>query len=424
MGFQNFNFSSIFPVNKEVLFDWHERKQAFKRLMAPWEEIKVIKAPESLAHNSKAIIEVSQFGVPLRWELEHYDYIYGQEFSDRQCAGMLKGPFQSWQHRHSFNDYESGKSILSEEITYSLPLNPISKYVADGFVQSKLERLFKFRHAVTRHDMLLKAKYQLETKKIIIFKSKNFIADQLSALLDVLGHQVTEINSLTELELELKDTKYDALYDFSLFNGDSPLALINTLKLDLNLPQNIVAVSCANLYQNSTESNEQATPSASDEAKHILAYEQAFDEFKDKARLVKARLGLILSLKDKVLSRLYHSFSTKLSLTGNNEHLSWLSLDDAIAALYHMLADTRVSGAVNVTAPTTVTKAEFYQTLAKITKSQLNLNQNPELESKILGDSYKFIAKDLRVKPDKLSTSNFEFRYPDLERALRHLTGN
>jgi NAD dependent epimerase/dehydratase family enzyme len=46
--------------------------------------------------------------------------------------------------------------------------------------------------------------------------------------------------------------------------------------------------------------------------------------------------------------------------------MSWVDLDDAVAAIHHALFDDELSGPFNVTAPSPVSNAELARTLARV----------------------------------------------------------
>jgi NAD dependent epimerase/dehydratase family enzyme len=104
--------------------------------------------------------------------------------------------------------------------------------------------------------------------------------------------------------------------------------------------------------------------------------------------------------------------------------MSWVSVDDAVGALYHALLDTRCSGPINVTAPESVTNAQFTTTLGRVLRRPtllpvpslaLRAVFGPMAEETILGSA--------RVEPRRLRETGYVFRQPTLEAALRHVCG-
>lgn len=137
---------SIIKAAPERVFAFHELPDAFARLMPPWEKAKIIKKPDSLKVGTEAIVEVKILGlIPKRWHAKHTAYNPPHEFEDVQ----LTGPFKSWQHRHIVLPHAEG-AILRDEIEFEPPLGFLGKLAAPFAVLPKLEKMFEYRHAVTR----------------------------------------------------------------------------------------------------------------------------------------------------------------------------------------------------------------------------------------------------------------------------------
>jgi ligand-binding SRPBCC domain-containing protein len=62
---------------------------------------------------------------------------------------QVKGPFRSWRHRHIIEAHAEG-ATLRDEIDYEPPLGFIGRAVAPLLVRKRLQRLFDYRHDVTR----------------------------------------------------------------------------------------------------------------------------------------------------------------------------------------------------------------------------------------------------------------------------------
>jgi len=79
-------------------------------------------------------------------EAEHTEYEKGRMFADRQ----IKGPFAIWYHRHVMTDDGHGGTILRDEVEYEPPMGWIGKILSGSFLETKLQKLFDFRHDATR----------------------------------------------------------------------------------------------------------------------------------------------------------------------------------------------------------------------------------------------------------------------------------
>jgi ligand-binding SRPBCC domain-containing protein len=137
---------SIIKAAPERVFAFHELPDAFERLVPPWENARVVQKADISRIGSRAIIEQKIFGlVPSRWVAEHTRYEPPREFEDVQ----ISGPFASWRHRHIVEPHPDG-AVLRDEIEYEPPLWFLGALAAPLVIVPKLEKMFAFRHEVTR----------------------------------------------------------------------------------------------------------------------------------------------------------------------------------------------------------------------------------------------------------------------------------
>jgi ligand-binding SRPBCC domain-containing protein len=133
-------------VSPERLFAFHELPDAFQRLTPPWEHVKVIeKTGHGIDAGVTVLLEMRIGPVRQRWLAEHVVCDPPRLFKDVARSG----PFRRWEHEHRVEPEEGGGAVLIDHITYELPLAPLS-HVALPFVRRKLERMFAYRHDVTR----------------------------------------------------------------------------------------------------------------------------------------------------------------------------------------------------------------------------------------------------------------------------------
>jgi ligand-binding SRPBCC domain-containing protein len=137
---------SIIKATPEKVSAFHELPDAFERLMPPWENGKVIQKADISKIGSRAIIEMKVLGIfPAKWIAEHTRYEPPRMFEDVQ----ISGPFKKWRHQHIVLPHETG-AILRDEIEYEPPFSVFGKIAAPFAVVPKLEKMFAYRHEVTR----------------------------------------------------------------------------------------------------------------------------------------------------------------------------------------------------------------------------------------------------------------------------------
>jgi uncharacterized protein (TIGR01777 family) len=139
-------------------------------------------------------------------------------------------------------------------------------------------------------------------------------------------------------------------------------------------------------------------------------------------RVVHIRSGIVLSKKGGALQRQLPLFKLGVGgrLASGRQWTSWITLTDEIGAILHAIATPALSGAVNLTAPTPVTNAEFTKalgravhrpTLLPVPKFGLDIVLGRELADDLLGSQ--------RVLPTKLTGSGYAFAHPTIDEALR-----
>jgi uncharacterized protein (TIGR01777 family) len=145
-------------------------------------------------------------------------------------------------------------------------------------------------------------------------------------------------------------------------------------------------------------------------------------------RVVTIRSGIVLSPRGGALKRQLPLF--KLGLGGKlgtgRQWQSWITLDDEVGAILHLLTGGvtgAVTGPVNLTTPHPVTNAEFTKTLAGVLHRPSFVpipSFGPKL---VLGSELADILlfEGQRVLPRVLEDSGYTFAHPRLEEALRSL---
>jgi len=144
-------------------------------------------------------------------------------------------------------------------------------------------------------------------------------------------------------------------------------------------------------------------------------------------RVALVRTGVVLTAKGGALKKQLLPF--KLGVGGRlgtgRQWLSWISLDDEVAALLHVLSDGGPSGPVNLTSPQPVTNATFTATLARVLHRPAVLPVPTPALHALFGKEMvaEMMLAGQRVLPAALTASGFAFAHPGLENALRSTLG-
>src|SRR5215213_9063002 len=84
-------------------------------------------------------------------------------------------------------------------------------------------------------------------------------------------------------------------------------------------------------------------------------------------RTVHMRFGIILDAKEGALAKMLTPFRMGIGgrIGDGKQWMSWIAIDDVVAALIFLLADPAVRGPVNFVSPYPVTNSEFTETLGR-----------------------------------------------------------
>ena len=117
-----------------------------RRLTPPWEKVELESGGDSIRVGSRVVLKSRLGPIPLRWVAEHVEYDPPHRFADIRRSG----PFAKWHHSHQFLDDGQGGTILRDVVDYEVPLGAVGRFLGEGLVRSKLDRMFDYRHEVTR----------------------------------------------------------------------------------------------------------------------------------------------------------------------------------------------------------------------------------------------------------------------------------
>lgn len=140
-------------------------------------------------------------------------------------------------------------------------------------------------------------------------------------------------------------------------------------------------------------------------------------------RVCLIRTGLVLGANGGILQRMLVPFSLGLGGRIGNGHqwMSWVHIQDWLAIVDAMIHDTAMQGPYNATAPTPVTNSRFSKTLAGVLKKPACLPLPAFVLKPLLGEMSQLLLGSQRVIPERLQRHGFNFRYAELEQALREI---
>ena len=139
-------------------------------------------------------------------------------------------------------------------------------------------------------------------------------------------------------------------------------------------------------------------------------------------RVVHPRFGLVLSPAGGALKKMLLPFRLGLGgrLGSGAQWMSWISIDDAVGAIFHALVTDSFSGAVNLVAPEPVRNRDFTRILGQVLSRPTPFAVPAGALRLALGEmATATLLASLRVLPKRLLASGYRFEHPDLETGLK-----
>lgn len=438
------------PVDK--VFAFHERPGAFEMLTPPWADVDVLESRGGIHDGGVVVLKLTAGPLHLQWRLQHSGFVKGEQFRDSQ----LSGPFQAWEHTHRFSPgtVSDGNCTIEDTIKYSVPLE---LPVAPQMIDHELDRMFRYRSEVLNHVLL---KERVRPMKIAVSGARGLVGRQVCPALTTAGHEVKRLvregasgaegNGAGEHSQGVSrqgapDIKWDpavGVIDSLALEGidavvhlageniasgrwtpakkqelrksrvEATRHLCESLARLKRPPKVLVCASAIGYYGDSGTAPVDEECRVGDNFLAHLAkdWEDACAPAREAGiRVVNLRFGVILSPRGGALGQMLLPFQMGAGgIIGSNR----------------VLFDDKISGAVNTTAPQPVTNHEFTKTLGEVLERP-TICPVPAFGARLVFGEMadELLLSSCRALPSKLEQHQFQFQFPTLESALRHVLG-
>ncbi|BCS98826.1 hypothetical protein DSLASN_44580 [Desulfoluna limicola] len=433
-------------------FDWHRGDGVVERLTPPWVSWNQLVRQGGLEKGATTSLTLKIGPLPVHWHSVHTECVDGERFTDT----MTKGPFGSFEHTHLFEPEGDG-CHLTDTISYSLPLAPVSDLVAGSFVERDLERMFRYRHTITARDIASRVADENEAPKTIaISGASGVIGSALVPWLKSQGHRVLLLvrrQAAGEAEIAWNPARgtiekeklqgCDVLIHLAGENiGDARwtpekreriirsrvdgTTLLAKAASELeDGPKLFLSASAVGYYGNRhgeavVESDPYGKAFISEVCRRWEEAAQAHWTCPG-GRLVTLRIGVVLTPSGGALARLLPVFKAGFGGTigSGDQFMSWISMEDVLGAMAHIMRTPAICGPVNLTAPTPVTNREFTRTLASGVKRWAFTSLPSVAVTCAFGNmGREVLLEGVKALPDVLQKTGYQFYHPTLAEAL------
>jgi uncharacterized protein (TIGR01777 family) len=141
-------------------------------------------------------------------------------------------------------------------------------------------------------------------------------------------------------------------------------------------------------------------------------------------RLVIVRTGHVLDSSGGLLGELLPPFKLGIGgpIAGGRQYMSWIHIDDEVGILLWALDNEKVSGVVNSTAPNPVNNREFSKAIGRALGRPASVPvPGFVLDLKFGSEFGKVLRGGQRVMPRRALDLGYEFRFPEIDGALKNL---
>lgn len=445
-------YESIVDHPLDEVFAWHTRPGAMRRLVPPWQPMRVVAETESLA-DGRAIL-----GLPagLRWVAQHvadaYDppHRFVDELSSDGLRSLPPRVIGWWRHTHDFADGPTaGTTRVHDHVDTTVP-------------GAGLRPTFVYRHRQLADDLAAHRDARdagCAPMTVAVTGSSGLVGTALCALLSTGGHRVVRlvrgvprdgerrwdparpaddllagVDAVVHLAGEsivgrfteahrraVRDSRITPTHELAALAARTP-----------DGPATFVSASAIGFYgydRGDVSLTEDATRGDGFLADVVADWEAATAPAVDAGlRVVTVRTGIVQAADGGTLKLLRPLFAAGLGgrLGSGRQWLSWIGIDDLLDVYYRALYDQRLSGPVNAVAPHPVRNAEYTEALASVLHRPALLpvpSVGPRL---LLGEQgvRELAEANQRVVAAKLAAVGHRFRHPEVSAALSHQLGH
>ncbi|MCT7660168.1 TIGR01777 family oxidoreductase [Mycobacterium deserti] len=444
-------YESVVDHPLTEVFAWHERPGAMRRLVPPWQPMKVVAEAESLA-DGRAVL-----GLPagLRWVAQHDPTRYDppHRFVDvLSSQGPTSWPARvvaRWTHTHEFSEVPGGTRVYDHVDT------PVPR--------AALRSTFVYRSRQLADDLAAHRDARAAGARplvVAVTGASGLVGSALTAFLSTGGHRVIrlvrgpaqrsderqwepdrpspELLSGVDAVVHLAgasiagrftDARKRAIRDSRI----GPTHRLAQVAADAeDGPKVFVSASAIGVY--GFDRGDALLCEASVRGDGFLAdvvaeWEAATTPAIEAGlRTVAVRTGIVQSARGGTLRLMRPLFAAGLGgrLGGGQQWLSWIGLDDLLDVYHRALYDNRLTGPVNAVAPNPVRNVDYTKVLARVMHRPAMLPV-PSLGPRLLlgaRGARELAEANQRVVPTKLETLGHRFRRPLVDDALAHELGH
>lgn len=444
-------YASVVAHPLDEVFAWHTRPGAMRRLVPPWQPMRVVKETESLADGTAIL------GLPagLRWLARHDPAGYDPPYQFRDVLssdGVMTLPPRVigwWRHTHRFSDAGRGTTRVHDIVDTTVPA-------------WALRSTFAYRHRQLAEDLAAHsdaASAGARGLTVAVTGSSGLVGTALGAFLSTGGHRVIRlvrgdpvndgerrwdpdqpagdlldgVDAVIHLAGESIAGRFTAAHRRAVRNSriEPTRRLAEVAAATGGRLKTFISASAIGYYGydcGDTRLTEDSPRGDGFLAEVVADWEAATAPAAAAGlRVVRVRTGIVQAAAGGTLKLLRPLFAAGLGgrLGSGQQWLSWISVDDLLDVYYRAIYDDRLTGAVNAVGPEPVRNSDYTRALAA-TLRRPALVPVPSIGPRLLlgkQGAAELAEADQRVRPAMLEKLGHRFRQPTVRDALAHQLG-
>lgn len=198
--------------------------------------------------------------------------------------------------------------------------------------------------------------------------------------------------------------------------------IIQTLKQNVNSVKQVIGASAIGYYGNSKEVLHESAPCGSDFLAEVCKdWEEAYALEETQVLKTIFRIGIVLAEDGGALKEMTKTLPFFVGILGDGkQYYSWIHIDDLAAMFIHAIEKENFEGIFNAVAPAPASQKKIAQTIAHLNNT-VSIPA-PKFALKIaLGEMSSMLFLNQNCSADKILSTGFKFRYPNLKQALEDL---
>lgn len=272
---------------------------------------------------------------------------------------------------------------------------------------------------VIKKELTKKGHQILPLKRSFLYGSTDELINQLN------GTQV--LINLAGAPILQRWTKRNKqmIYDSRVKTTRNLVKAIQEMKEDQR-PRKVISASAVGIYTANKTHDEHSTDFDNGfVGKVVKDWESAWNSLPDNVELTLFRLAVVLGKEAQTIKKMLLPF--KLGLGGKigngKQPFPFVHENDVGRAFAWALDQPDKKGIFNLAAPQKITNEEFTKTMAKILKRPAIIPVPGFAFRIVYGKAATLLTESPEVIPLELEKQNFRFSYPDIESALKEITG-